>query len=61
MFFQEIYWCWLWSVAELLGGAMAAGVFRLLRREEFAQAILPTVFFLGGSDGGIGHDSLMPK
>ena len=35
---QEIYWCWLWSLAELLGGAMAAGVFRLLRREEFAQA-----------------------
>ncbi len=35
---QEIYWCWLWSLAELLGGAMAAGVFRLLRREEFTQA-----------------------
>ena len=52
MFFQEIYWCWLWSVAELLGGAMAAGVFRLLRREEFAQAILPTVFFWGSLMGG---------
>ena len=36
---KEIYWCWLWSVAELLGGAMAAGVFRLLRREEFAQDV----------------------
>ena len=35
-------------MAELLGGAVAAGVFRLLRREEFAQAILPTVFFFWG-------------
>jgi len=34
---QEIHWCYLWCVAELLGGAVAAGLFRLLRREEFAE------------------------
>ena len=34
---QEIHWCWLWMLAELLGGAAAAGVFRLLRREEFEE------------------------
>ena len=37
---------------------MAAGVFRLLRREEFAQAKQNGSSF--GFDGGIGHDS-MPK
>eukprot|EP00438_Fugacium_kawagutii_P019460 Skav230463 [mRNA] locus=scaffold186:204961:213802:+ [translate_table: standard] len=31
-------WCWLWSLAELLGAAVAAGLFRALRREEFAEA-----------------------
>lgn len=34
---KEIHWCWLWCVAQLLAGAAAAGAFRLLRREEFAE------------------------
>ncbi|CAJ1393494.1 unnamed protein product [Effrenium voratum] len=34
---KDIYWPWLWSAAELLGAAVAAGAFRLLRGEEFAQ------------------------
>mmetsp|Transcript_3554 Transcript_3554/g.8423 ORF Transcript_3554/g.8423 Transcript_3554/m.8423 type:complete len:541 (-) Transcript_3554:105-1727(-) len=34
---KELHWPWLWSTAELLGGVVAAGFFRLLRREEFAE------------------------
>mmetsp|Transcript_23648 Transcript_23648/g.49450 ORF Transcript_23648/g.49450 Transcript_23648/m.49450 type:complete len:542 (-) Transcript_23648:71-1696(-) len=34
---KELHWPWLWSTAELLGGVVAAGLFRLLRREEFAE------------------------
>lgn len=35
---QEVGWCWLWCLAELLGAALAALLFRVLRREEFVEA-----------------------
>lgn len=34
---KEMHWCWLWCVAELLGATAAAGAFRALRPEEFAE------------------------
>ena len=53
---QDIYWPWLWSAAELLGAAVAAGAFRLLRGEEFAQEGLekPPWGGGGGVRGGVG-------
>jgi len=34
---KEVGWPWLYSAAELLGAALAAGTFRVLRHEEFAE------------------------
>merc|ERR1719321_127989 len=42
--FHGVKWCFVYTVAEVIGAALAAGLFRVVRPEDFAAATVPPNF-----------------